>query len=46
MNRAASRRARRRPIRVTGDCPPDTVCLRCHQPSDIKGVVLVRKVTQ
>jgi hypothetical protein len=39
MNRAARRRAHRRPVRVIGDCPPDTVCLRCHQSGDVKRII-------
>jgi hypothetical protein len=27
------------PVRVIGDCPPETVCLRCHQVGDVKRVV-------
>jgi hypothetical protein len=27
------------PVRVIGDCPPETVCLRCHQLGDVKRVV-------
>jgi hypothetical protein len=35
----ASRRACRRPVRVIGDCPPDTVCLHCRQSGNVKRVV-------
>jgi hypothetical protein len=30
---------RHHPVRVVGDCPPETVCLRCHQLGDVKRVV-------
>jgi hypothetical protein len=34
-----NRAARRRPVRVIGDCKPETVCLHCHQCRDVKHVV-------